>query len=492
MHSNQYRIFFVVCLLACLALIPIWAVSHPPLKDYPNHLARMYILMMDGVGSASNRYYEVDWKLLPNLAMDIIVPILGRFFGIEAAGKIFLSAIVVLVLTGTVALHYAVHRRWSAWPLLVALLLYNEFFIWGFVNFLFALGVAFWLSAMWIFFRDNRVAWLLFPLSALGLFLLHLMSFAIYLLIISTFEIGLLYWKGLDSRQILMRGLQVSFQAIPGLILLFLASPTGGGHSSTFFSNMLQKITSIKYLFANYVPFIDFKLTFVPLFVGGLVGLVTNSVRFNRLMLIPLAAMFFTYLALPQTLMSSGGAWRRFVLPLAMLFVVSTDWHIVRAKIRITVTVLAALLFLGRLWVVHEHWMVIDQDLASIRRVMKLIPEGATLYPLEIADDPSQSVITYRSHFPAMAVIDRGAFVPILFAQGTQQPIRFSDAAKKIMRTDSQPRQVNSIDAVQDWADISQYDYVLIMGANKLKENLPPAFRRVTNVDDVALYRIER
>jgi hypothetical protein len=492
MQANQYRIFAALLLVTCLALIPIWGVSHPPLKDYPNHLARMYILMMDGASAGLNRYYEIDWSLLPNLAMDLVVPALGRFVGIEAAGKVFLSATLISMLTGTVALHYAAHGRWSAWPLLVALLLYSQFFLWGFVNFLFALGVSFWLVALWILFRERHLSWLFFSLAALGLFFLHLMAFGIYLVIICAFEVGALFRENFNYRWAIKRGLQVMSQALPALTLLFVASPTGGGQSGALFSHLSLKVGWFRYLFSNYDPFIDFKLTFLPLSVCFFVGIITRVFRFNRLMIFPLAAILLAYLALPQALMTSGAVWRRFLLPLAMLAVASTDWHIGREKLRFALATLVGFLFLGRLWVVYENWVELDRDLSSIRGLMRMIPRGATLYPLEIAEKTSSSLITHRTHFPAMSIIDRDAFVPILFAHHTQQPVRFSDAAKSIMRDDAKSKVVESTGSARDWKAISHYNYVLIMNVNKLIKDPPETFRRVAIVDDVALYRIER
>jgi hypothetical protein len=130
MTSSKHQILLAAFVITCIALVPVWSVAHPPLTDYPNHLARMHVLMMNGADDVLNRYYVVRWAAIPNLAMDL-TPVLGRLVGVEIAGKFFLSATLILLLTGTLALHYAIHRRWSAWPLLAALLLYSPFFLWG-------------------------------------------------------------------------------------------------------------------------------------------------------------------------------------------------------------------------------------------------------------------------------------------------------------------------------------------------------------------------
>ena len=56
--------------------------------DYPNHLARMYLLSRTGVADA-NPFYQIAWAAYPNLAMDLIVPPLGRLLGVETATRFF-------------------------------------------------------------------------------------------------------------------------------------------------------------------------------------------------------------------------------------------------------------------------------------------------------------------------------------------------------------------------------------------------------------------
>ena len=43
-ESEMFRVTSVV-ILAAMLLAPIWTVAFPPLLDYPNHLARAFVLM---------------------------------------------------------------------------------------------------------------------------------------------------------------------------------------------------------------------------------------------------------------------------------------------------------------------------------------------------------------------------------------------------------------------------------------------------------------
>ena len=119
-------------ILFLITLVPLGLVRYPPLVDYPNHLARMHLLTHLESSSILNEFFQIKWAVLPNLVMDVIVPLLARIFPLEIAGRIFIALILLLLLSGACALFYTVHRRISVWPLLAVLFLYNRVLLWGF------------------------------------------------------------------------------------------------------------------------------------------------------------------------------------------------------------------------------------------------------------------------------------------------------------------------------------------------------------------------
>ena len=98
---QPYNFFLIYGALLVVALAPIWTVAVPPIKDYPNHLARAHILVHAGNSEILRNFYEVRWAVLPNLAMDLIVPPLVHVFPLEVAGKIFISLALALMSSGT-------------------------------------------------------------------------------------------------------------------------------------------------------------------------------------------------------------------------------------------------------------------------------------------------------------------------------------------------------------------------------------------------------
>ena len=78
--------------LFLVAALPVLSVELPPLFDYPNHLARMDLLSRLPASEALQRYYEVRWRIIPNLGMDLMVPTLARVMPLAWAGKTFILA----------------------------------------------------------------------------------------------------------------------------------------------------------------------------------------------------------------------------------------------------------------------------------------------------------------------------------------------------------------------------------------------------------------
>jgi hypothetical protein len=263
---------------------------------------------------------------------------------------------------------------------------------------------------------------------------------------------------------------------MPATVLFVAMSPTAGGWSGSLFSELGPKIIAFRDLFANYVPLLDLELTFLPLLFGLALGIATRAVRINRCMFVPLAVMALVYLAMPHTLLTSGGAYRRFTVPLTLLLISSTDWEIRKHQLKALFSTLLGALLLVRIAVLELVWLEQDRALLSYREAIALLPRGARLFPVFL---PSH--VTYRTNFPCMAVIDRDAFVPSLFAYENQQPIRFSDEAKTLV---SQAPRWSFITAV--------YDYVILTDARHLRRRHPDTLEEVQTNGDLAVFRVVR
>jgi len=68
------------------------------------------------------RFYVVAWDFVSNLGMDLVVEFLTRFTDIYLSGRIFVIMVMVLILTGVSAIHYAHYKQLSPGPLVAVLL----------------------------------------------------------------------------------------------------------------------------------------------------------------------------------------------------------------------------------------------------------------------------------------------------------------------------------------------------------------------------------
>src|SRR5438046_5371223 len=107
---SRHRGLILVGSLFVISVAPVLLVRIPAMIDYVNHLARMHLLV-DAAGGRPNPAYQIDWRLYPNLAVDLIVPMLTRFVSVETAARLFLLASQTLVVSGAIALEIEVRGR---------------------------------------------------------------------------------------------------------------------------------------------------------------------------------------------------------------------------------------------------------------------------------------------------------------------------------------------------------------------------------------------
>src|ERR1700712_2549738 len=139
--SDRSVAIVVFVVLAAASLLPVLLTPIPAMVDYPNHLARMYILSRNGTPDA-NPYYEVAWALYPNLAMDLLIPQMARLISVENATRLFLLLSQLSIVGGALALERVVKGRVHLAGFTALMFLYCLPFSWGFMNFEFGLGIA--------------------------------------------------------------------------------------------------------------------------------------------------------------------------------------------------------------------------------------------------------------------------------------------------------------------------------------------------------------
>src|ERR1700694_49046 len=68
--STARQLVFAL-ILAAMLVAPIWSAAFPPLLDYPNHLARSFVLAhLNDSHFSFRQFYRADWGAYPYLGMD--------------------------------------------------------------------------------------------------------------------------------------------------------------------------------------------------------------------------------------------------------------------------------------------------------------------------------------------------------------------------------------------------------------------------------------
>jgi hypothetical protein len=186
---TKQKSLIVVGLLFAASVAPVFSVEIPAMIDYVNHLARMH-LSVDAAMGRPNPAYEIVWRLYPNLAVDIVVPLLARFVSVETAARLFLLASQTLMVSGAIALEMEVRGRHQISGFAALIALYSLPFLWGLTNFEFGCGVALWAIVLWIRYREGpwliRIA--LHTFFCIVLFVAHLFALGVYGLTIGCYE----------------------------------------------------------------------------------------------------------------------------------------------------------------------------------------------------------------------------------------------------------------------------------------------------------------
>src|SRR5262245_31989485 len=103
--TEQQWGLIAVAILTIIVVSPAFLVHIPSMFDYPNHVARMHIIVANRTSNI-HPFYENAFSPMPNLALDLLVPPLARFLSVEAATKTLFILSEVLIVLGAITLEY--------------------------------------------------------------------------------------------------------------------------------------------------------------------------------------------------------------------------------------------------------------------------------------------------------------------------------------------------------------------------------------------------
>ena len=314
-------------LLAVVLAAPIWVVDYPPLVDYPNHLARCYILYHYKDVPSFGEYLDLDTRPVPNLAIDFFLLALQPLFDVRSAGKIFLTITLWLWLAGWHLLGCAIHGKPTWLALGGALAAYHSMFLYGFVNYAFGLGMFLVATAAWLQWCAHR-SWqrfLIVTLLALACYFSHMSA----LLFLAGTALAVTLWDMLQQRKntgmmlVLLTPVLVPFA-------FFLRGGSSGG--SIVWSSLTNKLVGSLCLFRGYDQNLDAGfIAVVAIFLFYLFRWPSQRRVCGSVMFAGLGCVFM-FLIAPYEIFGGMPADARFLPAAAALVILSLDFTYPRNK----------------------------------------------------------------------------------------------------------------------------------------------------------------
>ena len=502
-HVPRIKLQFIVALLIGVSICPVLLVTIPAMVDYPNHLARMFILTGDGTQDA-NPFYQVTWALYPNLAMDLLIPRLARLMSVESATRSFLLFSQVLIVTGSIAIERIVKGRFHIAGAAAVMFLYCLPFAWGFVNFEFSLGIALWGIAISLGVQERGWPLRLAVNSILvaALFVGHFFALGIYGATLGVHEL----WRAWDRKALYLDTLaRLAVLVIPAGALLGLMAFTGGsvGGAGT------RWVFSAKPLWLIHIMN-GYSLTASALSVAVLVSLLYVGTKRGAVRFEPGGAWIATgfavlYLAMPFKLFDTAFVDLRvivaaaFILPAFIsLSLPSRQWQLATMSCVISITAanLAIVLFV---------WTSYRAEYAAMIESFGKIDKGSLVLIGHSGegDDPPIDLAEYPIyHAPILAVYYAKAFVPNLFTAVGKQPVTVRAPYQHLAIPYGGPVPTAILAAIvegrlptgvpsfiQAWH--RDYDYLYIVGP-RVPNPMPALLEELDSASRFVLYKIRK
>ncbi len=396
----------VVWLAAC---VPLALADVLPFVDYPAHLARVHIL-----ASGGTPFFRPAWEVLPNLALEAIAVPLAHVVSAETALRIFTALVLGLLVWGG-ALFSRAATAASPLCFLPALLAYNVILAFGFLNFLFGLGLA--LAALAFHIEGGsqtltrRIA--REALVALALFFSHIVALVIYLVAAGAHDLA--------SR----RRDPALLAAGPVAAVLLLTSPTRHEAALADFQPIASKLGKLIAMPATGQGALDTAFALAALAVLIALVLLRLARPSRRIALVALA-LAVLFIAAPYRFATAENVDTRLPLPFLLVALAGFELTCSGARARAVAAALAALFaFRVATTAVHVHrsGRALDAARADLESA---VPPGALLFTAREASAPSWQPRDWNpplTHAADLLLLDRPLYTATLFAHATQQPI---------------------------------------------------------------------
>ena len=469
--TEAHAVIAASVILSLVLALPVLAMSVPWFCDLYFHMARMVVLENPQAAHIGD-WYRPDWRLVPNLAMDLVVPGLAKTMGTAAATRVFVALTLVLTFAGSVALHHALHRKLSWFPLLACLFIYNWITFLGFANVLFGNALMLWAAALWFWSRARALAFriTLGAVCAFILYICHLFALGLYGLVVAGAEFARLRQEKPLRTRTLVRSLALTVVpfVVPFVLLLTsrtLAASTPG----------IDYVLAAK-LFAWLTPFITVNIPIDLAVATGTLALLWLLTRQRALHVAPelrpaLVALPLLVVVIPTSFFGTDLA--DFRLPALGIFIAVAACRCreqMSRHLQCGVLAGAAALFTLRMTGIAIDFATAEPEMAAITQQYRAMQPGAVLFTgtfeppsflVDLFDKPEnwlapwrrRDVVPFR-HIGTLALLYQPVLVPETTMIDGQQPAAMLPPFRALKALQSQEhvaRALTSADDLERW-----------------------------------------
>jgi hypothetical protein len=479
-QTSSADVPWLLIVLTLVAVLPFWTVRYPVVTDYPNHLARWFVLFhMKDTAYHFSSFYAPAWGPLPYISPDILAMVLQYFLPIDIVGRCILSLCIILV---TFATYFFLKKacpeniELASFGILVAL---NPNLLMGSISNQFSLAFCLLVVGLWVMYCSSPKA-----ITALGIviglilvYLSHLIGFCVAGAVMGIY--ALLQeerWKKIAILAAL---------SLPALWMFAYNSRHAGTGASIHYSERFvwDKLRNLSFpvrLFTSRG--LDVLVLAVIVFLIILVWKGRQSVAMRPVWLTVCAALLLVYVMAPSGY-GIGGYIDVRIVPFLYLFLLAV-WRFQRVPRYLYFGLV--LLVLIRVATVEGMFIARQHELTQLTASFEAIPRDAKVLQI-LRIEPEVPLIGRGDiHHLDYGVIQRGFLVPTLFHLSGVQPIRL------IGSTYCPNVYCNVFHASAiDWQQIANsYDYLWVHSYPEIIPSVLQIGDVVFSNDSVTVYRV--
>lgn len=485
-------------LLALVSALPFVVAPMPVMPDHFAHVARYHVMLNRDGSAFLQQYFSVEWALIGNLGVDLLMTGLGRVLPVETAATVAVALIPMLTVAGIYALARAVHGRVPATALFALMMVWTYTFLWGFENYHLSLALALLCAAAWIRL-DGAPGWqrwlLMAPFSCL-VWLAHVSGWGVMGLFVLGWEMAQraqrASWRELGPAmgRIVMRMLPL---ALPAMVMLVWRQGADG--SARYLPSGLG--TKLRYgveLLRAELIWLDLVLIGV-LVVAALWMLWRLWPHRNQAMVMATGWQLLAYLLMPYALFGSYFADQRLLPAVGIAFFLALG--VPDRKTARRLAMLALALFVVKIGEISWGWRVRGQMIEAELVALEQIPQGSRVAAMARMSNCTEDVLHGYDHIANFVITRRDGFANTQWDVAGGQLVRplynrgrgYNDE-NSVHLGDPRDRKCYglALDALVDGLPRDRFDFVWTFDAPVKRDWLTPVFEGKHG----RLYRVSR